>query len=45
MKDAILNGDPRHLFLEMNAPDEDTARYLMDKACEWTQKRIGELGL
>ena len=45
MKDAILNSDPRHLFLEIYAPDEDNARYLMDKACEWTQKRIRELGL
>jgi len=24
---------------------EDAAKYLMDKACEWTQKRICELGL
>jgi len=45
MRDAILNGDPRHLFLVGGAADTESAARLMDKACQWTQERTRELGL
>lgn len=46
MQAAILNGDPRHLFLcYPNAADADDAARLMDMACGWTQRRVKELGL
>ena len=45
MRGAILNGDPRHLFLVGYAEDADDARRLMDRGCEWTQQRVSELGI
>ena len=45
MSNAILNGDPRHLYLIGRAKDSDSAKRILDKCCELTQKRIKELGL
>jgi hypothetical protein len=45
MRDAIMQGDPRHLFLLGGAKDADEASRLLDKACEWTQRRVRDLGL
>lgn len=45
IRTAIMNGDPRHLFLFGAAADRDEARRLMDTAAECTAKRKAELGL
>lgn len=45
MQTAILNSDPRHLYLLYPAVDADHAARAMDKACAWTQQRIKELDL
>lgn len=46
MQTAILKGDPRHLYvLYPNARDAGDAARIMDKASEWTQQRIREMGL
>ncbi len=46
MKNAILNSDPRHLFLLYNrCSGLDEAKRIIDKACNWTQQRKDELGI
>lgn len=45
MKDAILNGDPRHLFLMGRPANLGSAKRVIDNAYKWTQQRIQELGI
>ena len=45
MRDAILEGDPRHLLLYISAASRDEAQRMIDTACACTQRRLQELGL
>ncbi|MDO9542224.1 MAG: hypothetical protein Q7J98_07875 [Kiritimatiellia bacterium] len=46
LQTAILNSDPRHLYLIYpDVADAADANRIMTKACELTQRRIKELGL
>ncbi len=44
LANAIQYSDPRHLFIQMEARDDDEAERLLDIASECTQKRLRELG-